>query len=275
MAYNRNRGQGSSLTVAPAEGVQTSATSLVWTLQAAYRLMTLNGQYCLAWSVRKHVFKNQLFKTLELHRTLSSVAFRGLLGTVGDSLDGKRSSVSSGLISCCTELRVELQLIRDTASPCAALIIMCTLRAHIPAINVFYCTRRMGSYYWQHDASQFEPRAIDSKIRIMQIPLLLYMPMHIPVSQRTASTRSWDSADGIPTGYGLDDGGFGVRVPVWSRIFFSPRCPDRFWGPLSLISNGYRSWSGRGVKLNTHPPTSVDVKETWIYTSTPPYAFMA
>jgi hypothetical protein len=37
------------------------------------------------------------------------------------------------------------------------------------------------------------------------------------------------------TGYGLDNRGFGVRVPVGSRIFSSRRL-DRFWGPPNLIS---------------------------------------
>jgi hypothetical protein len=35
----------------------------------------------------------------------------------------------------------------------------------------------------------------------------------------------------IATGYGLDDRGVGVRVPVELRIFSSPRRPDRLWGP--------------------------------------------
>jgi hypothetical protein len=30
------------------------------------------------------------------------------------------------------------------------------------------------------------------------------------------------------------------RVPVGSRIFSSPRRPERLWGPPSLLSNGYR-----------------------------------
>jgi hypothetical protein len=30
-----------------------------------------------------------------------------------------------------------------------------------------------------------------------------------------------------PTSYELDAQGVGVRVPVGSRIFFSPNCPDR------------------------------------------------
>jgi hypothetical protein len=48
---------------------------------------------------------------------------------------------------------------------------------------------------------------------------------------------------GIATDYGLDDRGVGVRVPVGSRIFSSPRRPDRLWGPRNLLSNGYRGLS--------------------------------
>jgi hypothetical protein len=47
------------------------------------------------------------------------------------------------------------------------------------------------------------------------------------------------SAVGVVTGYGLDDRGVGVRIPVGSRIFGSPRRPDLLWGPPSLLSIGY------------------------------------
>jgi hypothetical protein len=39
---------------------------------------------------------------------------------------------------------------------------------------------------------------------------------------------SRDSALGIATGYGMNDRGVGVRVPVGARIFSSPRRLDRF-----------------------------------------------
>jgi hypothetical protein len=47
------------------------------------------------------------------------------------------------------------------------------------------------------------------------------------------STALWNTAVGIATGYGLDDRGIGVRVPVGSRIFSSG-------SGASLLCNGYR-----------------------------------
>jgi hypothetical protein len=81
--------------------------------------------------------------------------------------------------------------------------------------------------------------------------------------------ESRDSSVSIVTGYGLDDRGVGVRVPVALRIFSSPRRPDRFSGPSSVLT--YRN---RGVKRPARetdhpPPTSAEVKKMWIYISTP------
>jgi hypothetical protein len=45
---------------------------------------------------------------------------------------------------------------------------------------------------------------------------------------------------GIATGYGLEDGGVGVQVPVGARFFSSSQRPDRLWGPPSLLPNDYR-----------------------------------
>jgi hypothetical protein len=47
------------------------------------------------------------------------------------------------------------------------------------------------------------------------------------------------NAVGTATGYGLDGRGIDVRIPVAAKIFKSPRRPCRFWGPPSLLSDGY------------------------------------
>jgi hypothetical protein len=58
---------------------------------------------------------------------------------------------------------------------------------------------------------------------------------------RHLQTLLWsrDSSVGIATGYGLADRGVGVRVPVGSRIFSSPRRTDRLWGQPNFLSNEY------------------------------------
>ena len=44
---------------------------------------------------------------------------------------------------------------------------------------------------------------------------------------------------GIATGYGLDGPGIESR---WGEIFRT--CPERPWGPPSLLYNGYRVFTG-------------------------------
>jgi hypothetical protein len=85
---------------------------------------------------------------------------------------------------------------------------------------------------------------------------------------------SRDSVVGIATGYWLDDGGVGVWVPVWSKIFSSPRCPDRLWGPPNLLFNGYRGLSPRGesgrvVKLTTLPQLVPKPRKYGLYSHSP------
>ena len=72
-----------------------------------------------------------------------------------------------------------------------------------------------------------------------------------------------DSSVGIVTCYGLD--GPGIESRLWSEIFRTR--PDRSWGPLSLLYNGYRVFrGGGGVKqpgrgVDQPPPSSAEVKE--------------
>jgi hypothetical protein len=62
------------------------------------------------------------------------------------------------------------------------------------------------------------------------------------------------------------------------RSKYSPQHPDRLWGPPSLLSNGYGALSSgvkRQVREADHStPSSAEVKKTWLYTSTTPYALM-
>ena len=49
-----------------------------------------------------------------------------------------------------------------------------------------------------------------------------------------------------------------VRFWEGARYFPPPKCPDRIWDPTSILSNGHqftfsRKYSGRKVKLTTHP----------------------
>jgi hypothetical protein len=83
---------------------------------------------------------------------------------------------------------------------------------------------------------------------------------------------------GIVTGYELDDRGWSSS-PVRSRMFISPYRPDRLWGLPSLPSSGNRKFSLEVKRLGcigdyNHLPTAL-IHKTWIYTSAPPYVFMA
>jgi hypothetical protein len=71
---------------------------------------------------------------------------------------------------------------------------------------------------------------------------LLYVGLTRTAEKTPLQMYSWsrDSAVGIATGYGMDDWEVGVWVPVGSRIFTSPCCPDRLWGPPNLLYNGYQ-----------------------------------
>jgi hypothetical protein len=87
---------------------------------------------------------------------------------------------------------------------------------------------------------------------------------------------SRDSVVGIATAYRLDDRGVEVRVPVGSRIFTSPPALRSTQPPIQWIPGALSPGVKRPRREADHsPPTSTEVKKTWVYTSTPRYAFMA
>ena len=69
-----------------------------------------------------------------------------------------------------------------------------------------------------------------------------------------------DSSVGIAIRCGLDDLGIEFR---WGKSFHT--CPDRPWGPPSLLYNGYRVFSGGkerpGRDADPSPPSSAVVKK--------------
>jgi hypothetical protein len=76
---------------------------------------------------------------------------------------------------------------------------------------------------------------------------------------------SRDSVVSIVTGYGMDDRGAGVRVTVGLTPALGSTQRSIQWVP------GVKR---PGWEADRSPPISAEVKEMWIYTSTP-YAFMA
>jgi hypothetical protein len=91
---------------------------------------------------------------------------------------------------------------------------------------------------------------------------------------------SRDSAVNIETGYGLDSQGVGVRFWVGarllplsksSRLVLWPIQPPIQW-LLGALSMGVKQ---PGREADHPPPTCAEVRNTWIYTSTPPHVFMA
>jgi hypothetical protein len=70
-----------------------------------------------------------------------------------------------------------------------------------------------------------------------------------------------DSSVGIATGYGLNDRGVRVQVPIGARMLSSPYLPVLYWGPPIQWIPGVK----RPEREADHsPPTNAEVKKTWL-----------
>jgi hypothetical protein len=92
--------------------------------------------------------------------------------------------------------------------------------------------------------------------------------------------QSRDSSVGIALGYGLDDRGSRVRLPAGAGNFsLRHRVQNGSESHPASYPTGTRALSlgvKRPVREADHsPPLSAEVKNAWIYTSTPQYVFMA
>jgi hypothetical protein len=91
---------------------------------------------------------------------------------------------------------------------------------------------------------------------------------------------SRDSVVSIATCYGLDDRGVGVPSPgrVKNFLFSMSSRPalESTQPPIQWVPGALSPWVERpGREADHSPPTSAEVNEMWIYTSTPLYAFMS
>jgi hypothetical protein len=117
----------------------------------------------------------------------------------------------------------------------------------------------------------------DHKMWFFRKSVLIYV--NCSYSAGTIITESWDSAVGIATGYAFDYRGSrsSSRGRVKNFLFSTSSRPALGttqpliqWVP-GVLSPGLKR---PGREADNSPPTNAEVKKMWIYTSTPPYAFM-
>jgi hypothetical protein len=77
----------------------------------------------------------------------------------------------------------------------------------------------------------------------------------------------------ISTGYELDGPEVGVDVQVRARFFSPPRSPDWLLGPPRVPGTPSQGVKWPGRQAHHLPKTNAEVKNTWIYISTPPIRF--
>jgi hypothetical protein len=91
--------------------------------------------------------------------------------------------------------------------------------------------------------------------------------------------KNRDRAVCIATVYGLDRRGVGVRLPLVARFFPFQVVQAVSGAHLASYPRGtggsFPGGKAAGHEAGHSPPPSAEVKNTWIYTSTTIYAFMA
>jgi hypothetical protein len=132
-------------------------------------------------------------------------------------------------------------------------------------------------HFEELDADERILKWISKKHRDMVWAIFIWLRLEAKTNKTGTKNKGAETAYPVQR---LATGWVVVPVPVGARILSFPRCPDRLWDQTSLPSNGYRGvlclgvkWPGR--EAHHSPPASAEVKKMWIYTTAPPYAFMA
>jgi hypothetical protein len=84
-----------------------------------------------------------------------------------------------------------------------------------------------------------------------------------------------DPAVGIATGYGMDDQDVKSSSPGRVKNFIFSKSSKPVLGPTQSPIQWVPGIKRQGRDADHSPPTSDEVKKMWIYTSIPPYAFVA
>jgi hypothetical protein len=113
-----------------------------------------------------------------------------------------------------------------------------------------------------------------------------FKPLHTPRFPGDVKDKHWNWPPELTLRLRAREGlvwkknkSFGTKLNRDSSVNML-RTRDHYWGPPNFLPNGYRGLFLRGVKRPSReadhsPPSRAEIIKKWIYTSTPPYAFMA
>jgi hypothetical protein len=102
---------------------------------------------------------------------------------------------------------------------------------------------------------------------------MVNMAIDFVVPQNSQPCDRMEVVQSVIAGHGLYDQG---SVPVRGKTVFSTSSREVLWSTQPPIQQVPRDFPANEATGRVHsPPTRAEVKKMWIYTSTPPYAFMA
>jgi hypothetical protein len=133
----------------------------------------------------------------------------------------------------------------------------------MPTVCIIFMNSELSRYCVKHVVS----------VLILFYLCLCYLdPLKISTCR---SNRSRDIAVGIPTSYGLDGRGGRSSSPGGIKNFLFSTSSRPGLGSTQPPIQWARGVNPPGREADHSPPANAEDKKTWIYTSTPPYAFMA